>query len=278
MSDIKKIRVGGVDYNIPSYDEATTEKSGLMSASDKIKLDNLAVVSTSGSYNDLTNKPTIPNAVSESTVSGWGFTKNIGTITGVSANGTSIATSGVANIPAASTGVYGVTKLSSSTSSTSTSLAATASAVKSAYDLANGRQEKLVSGTNIKTINGESILGSGNINISGGSSSSGTAAYPLVNCVIGGLEYFYTINPNTFYLYSSTNTSDGSVEELAIEFGSEIDGVANEYIFQFTSGANPTTLTFPDNIKWTDEFTIEANKIYQISILNGLGTVMSWGV
>lgn len=37
----------------------------------------------------------------------------------------------------ASTSYYGVTKLSSSTSSTSTSLAATPSAVKSAYDLAN---------------------------------------------------------------------------------------------------------------------------------------------
>lgn len=33
----------------------------------------------SGSYNDLTNKPTIPAAVTESTISGWGFTKNTGT-------------------------------------------------------------------------------------------------------------------------------------------------------------------------------------------------------
>jgi hypothetical protein len=122
---------------------------------------------TSDAY--IKNKPIIPSAVTESTVSGWGYTKNTGTITGVSANGTSIATSGVANIPAASTSVYGVTKLSSSTSSTSTTLAATASAVKSAYDLANGKQAKLVSGTNIKTINGESILGSGDIVISGGS-------------------------------------------------------------------------------------------------------------
>lgn len=62
-----------------------------------------------------------------------------GTITGVSANGTSIATSGVANIPAASTSAYGVTKLSSATNSTSTTLAATASAVKAAYDLASGK-------------------------------------------------------------------------------------------------------------------------------------------
>lgn len=33
----------------------------------------------SGSYNDLTNKPTIPAPVTEQTVSGWGFTKNTGT-------------------------------------------------------------------------------------------------------------------------------------------------------------------------------------------------------
>lgn len=39
----------------------------------------LAKVATSGSYNDLTNKPTIPAAVTETTVTGWGFTKNTGT-------------------------------------------------------------------------------------------------------------------------------------------------------------------------------------------------------
>ena len=33
----------------------------------------------SGSYNDLTDKPVIPDAVTEGTVSGWGFTKNTGT-------------------------------------------------------------------------------------------------------------------------------------------------------------------------------------------------------
>ena len=35
--------------------------------------------SFSGSYNDLTDKPAIPEAVTEATVSGWGFTKNTGT-------------------------------------------------------------------------------------------------------------------------------------------------------------------------------------------------------
>lgn len=43
------------------------------------KVGNLAKVATSGSYDDLDNKPTIPSEVTESTVSGWGFTKNTGT-------------------------------------------------------------------------------------------------------------------------------------------------------------------------------------------------------
>lgn len=47
--------------------------------SGKADKSSLATVATSGSYNDLSNKPTIPAAVTESTVSGWGFTKNTGT-------------------------------------------------------------------------------------------------------------------------------------------------------------------------------------------------------
>jgi hypothetical protein len=39
----------------------------------------LANVAKTGSYDDLTNKPTIPSAVTESTISEWGFTKNTGT-------------------------------------------------------------------------------------------------------------------------------------------------------------------------------------------------------
>ena len=56
----------------------------------------------------------------------------------------------------ASTSSYGITKLSTSTSSTSTTLAATPSAVKAAYDLANSKQDALTAGTNI-TISGTTI-------------------------------------------------------------------------------------------------------------------------
>ena len=58
----------------------------------------LKPVAFSGSYNDLENTPTIPSEVSESTVSDWGFTKNTGTITGITINGTSKGTSGVVDL------------------------------------------------------------------------------------------------------------------------------------------------------------------------------------
>lgn len=61
-------------------------KQDIITESNKLSaslVSGLAQVATSGSYNDLSNKPTIPAAVTESTVSGWGFTKNKGTVTSV---------------------------------------------------------------------------------------------------------------------------------------------------------------------------------------------------
>lgn len=44
--------------------------------------------------------------------------------------------------------------------------------IEEAYNLADGKQNALVSGTNIKTINNQSLLGSGNITIEGGGSGT----------------------------------------------------------------------------------------------------------
>lgn len=57
---------------------------------------NLHKVAKTGTYSDLIGTPTIPT---ESTVSGWGFTKNAGTLTGVKVNGSNATvTSGIADI------------------------------------------------------------------------------------------------------------------------------------------------------------------------------------
>jgi hypothetical protein len=101
-----------------------------------------------------------------------------------------------------------------------------------------------------------------------GSSSKGNA-YQLVNH--GTSDTTFALTPNCFHVWDE-------VGSLTLTIGDEIAGVANEYIFQFISGSESTTLILPDSIKFNSDFTIEANKIYQISILNGLGTVMSWDI
>lgn len=54
-------------------------RRGAEAGASAVQLGYLASVAISGSYNDLSNKPTIPSEVTEFIVSGWGFTKNTGT-------------------------------------------------------------------------------------------------------------------------------------------------------------------------------------------------------
>jgi hypothetical protein len=85
-------------------------------------------------------------------------TPTVGTVTSVTVNSPLTVVSGtttpVISIPDASTSVRGSVQLTDSTSTTSSSLAATATAVKSAYDLANAALPKAGG-----TITGEVIIG-----------------------------------------------------------------------------------------------------------------------
>lgn len=96
---------------------------------------------------------------------------------------------------------------------------------------------------------------------------SSRAAYPELNH--GTSSTTYTLEPNVFHVW-------GTVSNLTLTLGSEVGGVANEYLFQFTSGSTATTLALPDTIKYETELTIEANKTYQISILKNLATVLAF--
>lgn len=102
---------------------------------------------------------------------------------------------------------------------------------------------------------------------SGGSSSGGSGAYAEVNH--GTSDTTFTLTPNTFHVWDE-------VASLDLSFADEQAGVANEYLFQFTSGATATTLSLPSDLKWTEELVIEPNMIYQVSILKGLASVLSW--
>lgn len=54
--------------------------------------------------------------------------------------------------------------------------------------------------------------------------------------------------------------------------------VANEYHFIFQSGATATQLVNPEGIKVPDNMSIESNKVYEISILEGDLAYQSWEV
>ena len=54
--------------------------------------------------------------------------------------------------------------------------------------------------------------------------------------------------------------------------------VANEYHFIFQSGATATQLVNPEGIKVPDNMSIESNKVYEISILEGNLAYQSWEV
>lgn len=180
------------------------------------------------------------DGISSTDITNWNSkTDNVGTVTGVKMNGTT-------NNP-----TNGVVDLGT---------------VITAHQDISGKQDKLISGTNIKTINGKSVLGSGDITISGGASSS---AYPEVNHGTG--DTTFTLTPNTFHVWDE-------VTSLTLNFGSGISGVANEYLFQFTSGPTATSLTLPDDIKWANDNapTIGANMIYQVSVLRGLASVLEF--
>lgn len=156
----------------------------------------------SGNYNDLTNKPTIPSEVTETTVSNWGFTKNIGTITGITMNGASKGTSGVVDL---------------------------GTVITSHQDISGKANKISVVQTSTSTIE---------------------------------------INPNTFYKF-------GEVTELNLTLSEITDTTQlNEFMFEFVSGDTATTLTLPSSVKWLETPTIEANKIYQCSIVNNVGVLL----
>lgn len=76
------------------------------------------------------------------------------------------------------------------------------------------------------------------------------------------------IEPNKFYKF-------GEETELNITLAEITDNTQlNEYMFEFISGDTATTLTLPDTIKWLGIPTIEANKIYQCSIVDNIGVLL----
>ena len=84
-------------------------------------------------------------------------------------------------------------------------------ALNETVDKIKNKQDKLVSGTNIKTINGQSILGSGNIEITS-SGGSGTNFFVSYNEVNEELTITSTTENNIIYNESTESLTIGGVD------------------------------------------------------------------
>lgn len=113
------------------------------------------------------------------------------------------------------------------------------------------------------------IIGSGAVNVtaddSGTISIDANMSYVVENHT--NEEILFELTPNTLHVWPE-------VASLELSLSEEIPNICNEYIFQFTSGETPTMLILPDNILWVNDIPeIEANKIYQCSILNNIAVI-----
>lgn len=105
------------------------------------------------------------------------------------------------------------------------------------------------------------------INAMSSNISNISITYPIKNH--NQSEVSAAIEPNVFHIW-------GEMSNLRISLGNPEDtSVTNEYIFQFISPAEGTTLTLPD-LQWTSEPVINPNCTYQVSILNNCATIFEF--
>ena len=121
-------------------------------------------------------------------------------------------------------------------------------------EIDTNKQDKLVSGTNIKTINGNDILGNGNLTIQGGSGSSAIAC--VSDMGLDGTDLFLDAC-NGKVIESITKTTNGLVDTYTITYDDD-----STYQFTVTNGSDAT-------VTYTPTVTSSTNGAYKIGEING---------
>lgn len=85
----------------------------------------------------------------------------------------------------------------------------------------------------------------------------------------GTSDTTFTLPPNEIHTW-------GEVSSLTLTLGAGTSGIVNEYLFAFSSGATPTTLSLPKSIQ-TDIY-VDANTHYECSIVGDYMTFHDWPV
>lgn len=91
-----------------------------------------------------------------------------------------------------------------------------------------------------------------------------TMGFEIVNHGTGDTNFKLT--PNKYHIW-------GEVSQLQLSITTEQTTSVRVYAFQFTSGNTPTNLNL-GGVKWLiEDFEIESNKVYQVTIMNGYAAI-----
>lgn len=111
--------------------------------------------------------------------------------------------------------------------------------------------------------------GSGAVTVTIPEASGGSSG--TVRVEKGSTDTTVELEPNKLYIFPEMASLTYTLAEPADA------SVANEYHFVFKSGSTATELVHPSTVN-IGSFTVDANKIYEVSILEGLLTSQSWAV
>lgn len=111
--------------------------------------------------------------------------------------------------------------------------------------------------------------GSGAVTVTIPEASGGSSG--TVRVEKGSTDTTVELEPNKLYIFSEIASLTYTLAEPADA------SVANEYHFVFKSGSTATELVHPSTVN-IGNFSVESNKIYEVSILEGLLTSQNWSV
>ena len=195
------------------------------------------------------NKPTIPSEVTESTVSGWGFTKNAGTITGIKMNGASKGTSGVVDLGTVITAHQDISgKVDKTTTVNGHALSDNVSVTKSDVGLGNVGNFKAVSTvasqglSDTEKANARANIGAGTSSFSG--SYNDLSNKPTIPAAAANGTY----TVKTLVGSTTTNVSDftanqSSADDVTFVQGSNVTITPDDTNRQITIAATNTKNT-----------------------------------
>lgn len=81
----------------------------------------------------------------------------------------------------------------------------------------------------------------------------------------------YALSPGVLYDFTQADAT-----ALTFTFEAPESGKAAAYHVMFKSGSTAATVTLPEGVKTPDGYVIEAGRVYELSVLEGLLTYQSW--